>query len=177
MRTFPVLCLLLSCAINSPAQSPCAGEELRHIKALSPERIEGLEAGSGLGYARAAELNGYPGPKHVLELADDLDLDADQLRRSQALFESMRDRAGELGRDLIAVEAELEAAFAGETITRERLVELVSGSARIDGQLRLVHLQAHLEQAELLENEQVDEYMRLRGYAEQNGGHDHEHHH
>jgi len=177
MRAFLVLCLLLSWAIDAPAQSPYAGEEQRHIKALSPERIEGLEAGSGLGYARAAELNGYPGPKHVLELADDLDLDADQLRRSEALFESMRDRAGELGRDLIAVEAELEVAFAEETITRERLVELVSRSARIDSQLRLVHLQAHLEQAELLENEQVDEYMRLRGYAEQHGGHDHEHHH
>lgn len=177
MRTCLILCSLLFCGAGAAAQSPYAGEEQRHIKALSPERIEGLEAGHGLGYAKAAELNGYPGPKHVLELADDLGLDDDQLRRTEALKETMHERAGELGRDLIAVEAELEAAFAEETITRERLVELVSRSARIEGQIRLVHLQAHLQQVELLEDQQVDEYMRLRGYTEQNGGHDHEHRH
>ena len=33
-----------------------------------------LRAGRGMGLALAAELNGYPGPAHVLELADKLDL-------------------------------------------------------------------------------------------------------
>lgn len=177
MRAFPVLCLLLFFATDVPAQSPYAGEEQRRIKSLSAERIEALQAGYGLGYAKAAELNGYPGPKHVLELADDLELDADQIRNTEALFESMRERAGELGRELIAAEAELEAAFAGQTVTRERLVELVSRSARIEGQLRLIHLQAHLQQAELLDEEQVSDYLRLRGYRDQAGAHRHRHGH
>lgn len=175
MRAFPALCLLLFCATDVPAQSPYAGEEQRRIKSLSTERIEALEAGHGLGYAKAAELNGYPGPKHVLELADELDLDADQIRSTEALFETMRERAGEIGRDLIAAEAELEAAYAGGTITHQSLAELVSRGARIEGQLRLVHLQAHLQQAELLDDEQMSEYQRLRGYGQEAGGHGHRH--
>ena len=58
--------------------APYAGQDVREIKALSPERAEGLKAGAGLGYALAAELNGWPGPLHVLELADDLDLSSSQ---------------------------------------------------------------------------------------------------
>ncbi|MDZ7789062.1 MAG: hypothetical protein U5L08_00925 [Xanthomonadales bacterium] len=177
MRSLPAFCFLLICSSLAFAQSPYAGEEQRPIKSMSPERIEGLEAGRGLGYAKAAELNGYPGPMHVLELADDLDLDADQVRRTEALFETMRERAGALGRDLIAAEAELESAFSEESITRERLVELVSRSANIEGQIRLVHLQAHLAQVDLLDAEQVAEYMRLRGYEEHAGGHRHRNHH
>jgi len=38
--------------------------------ALSVEQIEQYRAGAGMGYAKAAELNRYPGPMHVLELAD-----------------------------------------------------------------------------------------------------------
>lgn len=170
-------CFLLLCGTSVVAQSPYADEQGRQIKALSAERIAGLKAGRGLGYAKAAELNGYPGPKHVLELSDDLDLDADQIRRTEALHETVRESAGELGRDLIAVEAELEQAFAEKSMSRERLVELVSRSSRIEGRIRLIHLQAHLEQAELLDDEQVAEYMRLRGYGKESGGDRHQHPH
>lgn len=177
MHKYLAACFLLLCGTSVIAQSSYVDEQGRQIKALSAERVAGLKAGRGLGYAKAAELNGYPGPKHVLELADDLDLDADQLRRTEALHETMLESAGELGQDLISVEAELEEAFAEEAISRQRLVELVSRSARIEGQIRLIHLQAHLEQLELLDDEQVAEYMRLRGYGKKTGGDRHQHRH
>lgn len=171
------LCLLLWFA-GAVAQSPYAGEQERRVKTFSNERLAGLEAGRGLGYAKAAELNGYPGPKHVLELADELDLDADQRRRTEALFETMRERASALGRELIEVEAELDAAFDEGEITRERLAALVSKSARIESELRLVHLQAHLEQHALLSESQIGTYVRLRGYDDDSGqSAPHEHHH
>lgn len=159
------------------AQSPYAAEQQRGIKSLSAERIEGLEEGRGLGYAKPAELNGYPGPMHVLELAEELALDADQRRRTQALYETMRERAAALGRELIGVEAELDRGFAESDVSRERLVELVSKSARIEGQIRLVHLQAHLQQVELLDDQQLAEYMRLRGYTGETGEHPPTHKH
>jgi hypothetical protein len=59
----------------------------RQIKALSAQEIEGLLAGEGMGFALAAELNGHPGPKHVLELASELDLSADQVAQVEAIFE------------------------------------------------------------------------------------------
>ena len=40
--------------------SPYAGEETRAIKALSAQEVESLLGGKGMGFAKAAELNGYP---------------------------------------------------------------------------------------------------------------------
>jgi len=64
---------------NAAAQSPYAGMQARPIKALSAEQIADLKAGRGLSLALAAELNGYHGLRHVLELGEQLWL-ADQQR-------------------------------------------------------------------------------------------------
>lgn len=61
----------------SPIQ-PYAGLETRQIKALSGEPVAELRAGEGMGLALAAELNGYPGPRHVLDLANQLGLTDEQ---------------------------------------------------------------------------------------------------
>jgi hypothetical protein len=175
MRIILLSLLLLSTCSLAIAQSPYAGQQQRAIKSLSSERMAGLEAGRGLGYAKAAELNGYPGPKHVLELADELELSESQRARTRELFEAMQDRAAGLGRDLIAAEAALDEAFARGEISPGRLTELVAASARIEGELRRVHLEAHLDQAALLDDEQVTRYVRLRGYAA--GQHEHHHRH
>lgn len=167
MRIPLALCLVLVFSNLVLAQSPYAGEQARDIKAISAERVAALEAGRGLGYAKAAELNGHPGPMHVLDLADELELDADQRRRTQALFKTMRERAAALARELIRAEAELDQAFAEGSISRQRLLELVSASARIESEIRLVHLQAHVEQAELLRDSQIAAYKRLRGYGDE----------
>ena len=84
--------------------SQYAGQETRAIKALSAEDIAELERGGGWGLARPAELNGVPGPAHLLEMADDIDLDADQRAAIQALFDDMNAKARKLGADLIAAE-------------------------------------------------------------------------
>jgi len=39
---------------------------------LSEQQIRDLRAGLGLSLALAAEFNGYPGPRHRIELADAL---------------------------------------------------------------------------------------------------------
>src|SRR3954454_20648622 len=91
---------------------PYAGLEQRAIKALSEQQIGDLKAGRGMGLALPAELNGYPGPLHVLELGDKLELPADHCARVQGLFDSMKSEAVPLGEKLIAQEAELEQQFA-----------------------------------------------------------------
>jgi hypothetical protein len=74
------------------AQTPYAGMQSRPIKALSEQQVVDPGAGRGMGLALAAELNGYPGPSHVLELADKLELTADQRASVQSLFDSMKAR-------------------------------------------------------------------------------------
>jgi len=56
------------------AESPYAGQQSRSIKALPEGDIAALQNGDGMGMAKAAELNGYPGPRHVLALAAELHL-------------------------------------------------------------------------------------------------------
>lgn len=59
--------------------------QARLVKALSDQQIADLRAGRGIGMALPAELNGYPGPLHVLELADALGLTPEQRGRMRSL--------------------------------------------------------------------------------------------
>ncbi len=168
--------LLLS-VISAAAQQaqPYAGMETRGVKALSSQQIDDLKAGRGMGFALPAELNGYPGPIHVLELGEALHLSAEQRARTQALYEAMRREAIPLGERLIAQEAELDRAFAGRTITPEALAVATAAIGATQGALRAAHLRYHLAQAEILSPHQMGRYAELRGYAgggaEQGGGH------
>ena len=68
-------------ALGEHPLSPYAGQQTRAIKALSPEDLAGLLNGEGRGMAKAAELNGYPGPVHVLELAGSPRRNSSKFRR------------------------------------------------------------------------------------------------
>ena len=117
-----------------------------------------------MGFAKLAELNHYPGPKHVLELANDLDLTPSQVSETEALFEEMRTSAVVLGEDLLAAEMELDQDFSRGTISAESLESALWSIGRIRAQLRYVHLEAHLRQRRLLTTEQIAKYDETRGY-------------
>ena len=145
--------------------SPYASEPERAIKALSDEETAGLLDGAGLGFARAAELNGLPGPRHALDLADDLHLTDAQRALLEDVFIRMRTAARRLGTAIVRGEQELDALFAAGTADtdeiRRRSIEL----GRLYGELRAVHLAAHVEAAAILGDHQIAAYARLRGYA------------
>ena len=148
------------------AQTPYAGMQSRPIKALSEQQVADLQAGRGMGLALAAELNGYPGPAHVLELADKLDLSADQRAKVQQLFASMKQEALPLGSKLIEQEAELDRQFAGQAITPASLKSATAAIAITQGELRETHLKYHLSTVALLTASQRQRYSELRGYGD-----------
>jgi hypothetical protein len=121
---------LMTAAAPAQSQQPYAGLEARAIKALSEQQIADLRAGRGMSLALAAELNGYPGPMHVLELGDSLGLSDEQRARMQELFAAMKAEAIPLGERLIAQEADLDRRFADKTITPESLAATRMRSAR-----------------------------------------------
>jgi hypothetical protein len=149
--------------------APYAGLDGRDVATLPPERIEGLRSGAGLGYALAAELNGVPGPLHVLELADVLALDAAQRAAVEAIRARMLARAIPLGEALIAAESTLDAAFETGSLDAARLAQRTAEAGATDAALRAVHLEAHLETAPLLSRHQRVIYARERGYAAGSG--------
>ena len=103
--------------------SPYAGQQTRAIKALSDDDVAALLKGDGMGFAKAAELNGYPGPKHVLDLADRLKLTPDQRQRIEAIFEKMSAAAKPLGAELVNRERTLDQLFQKSEITPDRLAQ------------------------------------------------------
>ena len=121
MRNWISAALLLISAAAANAQTPYAGMQTRSIKALSEQQVADLSAGRGMGLALAAELNGYPGPVHVLELVDKLNLSADQRASVQRLFDSMKAEALPLGAKLLEQEADLDKQFATHTVTPDSL--------------------------------------------------------
>jgi hypothetical protein len=171
--------LLAPQAASAQTPQPYAGFETRPIKALSDQQIADLRAGRGMGLALAAELNGYPGPVHVLELGDGLDLSATQRAKVQELFAAMTAETVPLGQKLIAQEADLDRQFAAKTITEPVLATSVQTIAATQAALRTAHLRYHLATIEVLTQTQVQRYAELRGYAggspmqHQHGGHRH----
>src|SRR5262245_24743234 len=146
--------------------SPYAGMQQRRIKALSDQQIGDLQAGRGMGLALAAELNGYPGPMHVLELADALKLSDEQRSRTRVLIEAMKAETIPIGEKLIAEETSLDRLFAEQRVTRGTLDETTSRIAAAQGELRAAHLRYHLAMVEVLSPAQIAQYVQLRGYAQ-----------
>jgi Spy/CpxP family protein refolding chaperone len=146
--------------------SPYAGQQARTIKALSPNDIAGLLKGEGMGMAKAAELNGYPGPIHALSLAKELKVTEVQRQLVQAIFDRMSAAAKPLGAKLVEREQALDQLFARGGITPDRLAAEIAAIAELQGRLRSVHLAAHLETRALLSADQIALYQQLRGYGD-----------
>jgi Spy/CpxP family protein refolding chaperone len=162
---FALLIIVATTAIGATqTTSPYTGQEQRTIKALSDEEIRDLLEGRGMGLAKTAELNSYPGPLHVLQLANELGLSDEQRKAADSLYANMRQRALSIGRQIIEAERTLDRAFVNGQIEPAMLRSQVSAIAILQGELRAVHLEAHLAQRSLLTPEQIARYDVLRGY-------------
>ena len=151
--------------------SPYRDQAAREIRALTQQEIADFRDGHGMGLARAAELNGYPGPRHVLDAAraGQLPLTAAQLRTVQGLFDSMAQHAQRLGGQILREEQSLEGEFRTGRINEADLRARVARIATLQGQLRAVHLRTHLETRAALTGQQVRRYNELRGYSGDSG--------
>jgi hypothetical protein len=163
---------LVACAVASPAfaqhehqESPYAGMEGSEIPSLTPQDLEGLRSGAGMGFAKPAELNRYPGPKHVLELAEPLGLTDGQQSEILAIESAMRTGAITLGNAIIDAERRLNMRFEHGYMDDETLAAATGQIARLYGELRYTHLLAHLTTRDILTEEQIAKYDRLCGYG------------
>ena len=167
-----VLVIAIALPIPASATSPYVDQTSRGIKSLSDEEVADYLSGNGMGLAKAAELNGYPGPAHVLELADQLALSPNQKERTEAIFERMQSQAKSVGKRLIDEERKLDELFASKTISSPLLHQTLGSIASLRAEVREIHLQAHLDEAQILSQAQSTTYWHLRGYDD-SAGHAH----
>ena len=172
-----LLIALAGCESDEPApvevtptlEQPYAGMEERDIRAIDPERVGDLLDGRGAGFALSAELNHYPGPTHVLQMAEQLALTTEQHDAVSVVKVAMQEEAAALGALLVEEERNLDRAFRSGAITAEQVSSMTERIADLEGQLRNVHLQAHVVLADVLTESQVATYDALRGYGEGDG--------
>jgi Spy/CpxP family protein refolding chaperone len=163
--------LSLAACAGGPAVSPYAGEQGRPIKALSQKEMTDLLDGAGMGYAKAAELNRFPGPMHTLELAKALELSDSQRTAIESILAAHKAEARKLGADVVRLERELDDLFAKGNPAPEAVNAIAARLGSAVGQLRASHLNAHIATTRLLEARQVDRYVELRGYGGAHGHH------
>ena len=140
------------------------GQQDRTLKAYSAAEVTDLRAGKGMGFAKTAELNGYPGPSHVLQHAAALELSAEQRLATERLLTAHRARAQSQGEALLQAEAHLETAFANKTVNSDELERLALAVGREQALLRAEHLRTHLTQTAILNAAQIEQYSALQGY-------------
>ena len=125
MKTTTALVTVLTAVASSQAfgqsHSKYVGQEMRTIKSLSSKDIAELQRGGGWGFAKTAELNGIPGPLHVLEMKDQIALTVDQISRISAVYKWMLTEAKALGRRFIELEQALDRNFRNGSISERCL--------------------------------------------------------
>jgi len=171
-----VFTLQLLCAWHASASDPqnpsdYAGQDTREIKSLSPADIDALRKGQGWGLAKSAELNGYPGPLHVLQLADKLNLTADQRAQVQDIYDAMKRDAQTAGEAYLRAERAVDDVFVNRQASAELIAKRTREAALWRARLRSIHLNAHVATAPILTPRQRTAYARLRGYGASNRQH------
>lgn len=152
--------------LSTSHRSPYTEQINSPVRGLSAQEVDDLLQGRGAGYARMAELNSFPGPRHVLDLKQDLALSTEQEQAIQTVFNAMQGRAQQLGETIVEQETQLSQSFAMEKIAPEALDQQTAELASLYGELRATHLQAHLEITPLLSDSQIERYDQLRGYVD-----------
>jgi hypothetical protein len=151
---------------QQPSLSPYIAQLNSPVRGLSPQEVDDLLNGRGAGYARTAELNNYPGPRHVLDMQQELNLSAEQIMQIEAVFRQMQAEAQQLGQEIVERETQFSQGFAHQTITEAELQAQTGELAQLYGHLRATHLQAHLQITPLLSAQQIARYNTLRGYTD-----------
>ena len=144
--------------------SPYAHAQSAEVVSLSEAEVRALRSGEGMGLARAAELNHFPGPKHLLEFASALGLDEAQVERIEEIFSAMRTQAVSKGEAILEAERHLAHLFASGHASLESVTRASAHLGELRGALQAIHLVAHIEAARELSAEQITHYDRLRGY-------------
>ena len=170
MHTFKGAAILLTAFAFAAgvfaADQPYAGLQSRSIKALSDDEIASYLQGQGMGLSKVAELNHYPGPRHVLDQAGDLGLSAAQLAKAREIWQAMDVKARALGETIIAKETLLEESYSSGAAKPEGTRVVLDELGRLQAELRYTHLSAHMAMRSVLSADQIAKYDALRGYAE-----------
>jgi Spy/CpxP family protein refolding chaperone len=127
-----------------------------------PPDSAGLRNGEGMGMAMYADMNGYPGPKHILDLKDKLGLTKDQQKKVEDAVKLVKISATTKGDEIIVAEQELFSLFKSGKVNEKTLRLKLENIGKLRGELRYIHLQAHVRMKQILSAGQIQQYYESR---------------
>lgn len=142
------------------------------LRGVSADEIRGYTEGRALRFGRAAEKNHNPSPYYILKYKSELALFDEQLTPARAILERERAQASRLGKELLADEAKLETLLATPGSREDQVADLTREIARLEGEIRLVHLEADVAAKKLLNSSQQVQYDAVRSYDPEEDGRD-----
>ena len=141
--------------------SPLSQSQEQPKPAVPPDRDELLK-GAGMDLAAIADLNNYPGPKHVLDLKSELRLTRDQVKKTEALDKVVSSSAVAKGGEIVQAEEELNQLFEAGTVSEKVMRSKLEQIGKLRADLRFIHLQAHLRMRQILTPEQIKMYTEMK---------------
>jgi Spy/CpxP family protein refolding chaperone len=138
------------------------GHGHRQMQAMLDEIDRVIASGRGAGLAFAADQHGYPGPMHVLELKEQLQLTPAQEVLLMALQHAMFTDSRPKSARLMDAEARLRRLFADGVADEAGVRAAVTEIERARTEVRLVHLLTHLQTRPVLTAEQRRLYHAAR---------------
>ncbi len=143
------------------ASPPATPQAMAQHHAFLEAEHQAIERGEGFGMALAADKNGYPGPKHVLDMKKELKLTPAQETAMKKLMAEMKTKALAKGKDVLLAEKRLEDLFA-QGKSEDELREETYRVASLRAELRWVHLATHLAAKKILTAQQIAAYQKMR---------------
>ena len=142
------------------------------LHGVSADEIRGYTEGRSLRFGRAAEKNHNPSPYYILKYKSELALFDEQLTPARAILDRERAQASKLGKELLGDESKLEALLSTPGSREDQIAELTREIARLEGEIRLVHLEADVAAKKLLNSSQQVQYDAVRSYDPEEDGRD-----
>ena len=136
---------------------------------VSAQEKEALLKGAGLGAGMIAMMNGYPGPKHVLEMGDELELTAAQRESIGTIYGKVKAESVKYGTELVEKDEELAALFASGSVSTDKVEKLSRDIGELQGRVRAEHLNAHVETFDALTPAQREMLAEMQGMHQGSG--------
>lgn len=133
------------------------------IRSLPGRDIVALAGGEGGGLAKIADLNGYPGPRHVLDMDAHLNLTTRQREQLRQVMSTMEADAKEVATRYLSALAQLEEDTRQGSLSGDQFLKRYRAVEALRTELGAVHLITHFKTKDLLTPAQVATYYKPQG--------------
>lgn len=140
------------------------------LSGVSEQEKEALLKGGGLGAGMIAMMNGYPGPKHVLEMGDELELTDAQRESIGTIYGKVKAESVKYGTELVEKDEALAAMFTSGSVDTGDVEKLAREIGELQGRVRAEHLNAHVKTYDALTPAQREKLSSMQGMHQMHEG-------